>query len=354
MPTHAGDATAWLVLASRGRTATITIRSEPNTSRPAPTEKLDSGQHETHQNAYHATGTAKPGTHSGTDRHPGTQRESMTPTSSVIYETHMHTPLCRHAIGSPVDYARVARERGLKGIIVTDHNPLPDGYARSSRMYPEQFEAYLDMVAEAADRMAGKVDVRLGLEADFVPGLERFIERQLASADFNYVLGSVHPQLKEYREAHFTGDVLAFQRGYFDQLVMAAESGLYDALSHPDLVKNIFPEAWDYRLVQDHVLRSLDRIAATGIAMELNTSGLNKAIAEMNPNASMLSAMHERGIPVVVGADAHVPERVADGFAKAYGLLEDAGYSDVSMFLDRERFDVPIGSARASLAVGAD
>lgn len=265
----------------------------------------------------------------------------------------MHTPLCRHAKGSPVDYARVARERGLKGIIVTDHNPLPDGFARSSRMYMEQFDEYLDMVAEAAETMAGVVDVRLGLEADFVPGMEGFIERQLASADFNYVLGSVHPQLAEYRDKNFTGDVLDFQRGYFDQLVMAAETGLYDSLSHPDLVKNIFPDAWDYRLVQDHVLRALDRIAATGIAMELNTSGLNKAIAEMNPNPSMLSAMRERGIPVVVGADAHVPERVADRYPQAYRLLEEAGYSEVSLFLNRERVDIPISAARASLAVTA-
>ncbi len=261
----------------------------------------------------------------------------------------MHTPLCRHASGLPVEYARVAEERGLKGIIVTDHNPLPDGYARSSRMFPEQFDAYLDLVAEAADRMRGVVDVRLGLEADYVPGMEGFIERQLGSAEFHYVLGSVHPQMTEYRAAHFSGDVLEFQQGYFDQLVLAAESGLYDALSHPDLVKNIFPDAWDYRRVEAHVLHCLDRIAATGVAMELNTSGLNKAIAEMNPNSAMLGAMHERDIPVVVGADAHVPGRVADGYPMAYRLLEDAGYSAVSLFLERERVDVPIGMALASL-----
>ena len=47
----------------------------------------------------------------------------------MLYETHMHTPLCKHAAGEPEDYAEVAQRRGLKGIIVTCHNPAPDGFS---------------------------------------------------------------------------------------------------------------------------------------------------------------------------------------------------------------------------------
>ncbi|HSH14701.1 MAG TPA: PHP domain-containing protein, partial [Verrucomicrobiae bacterium] len=35
---------------------------------------------------------------------------------------HMHTPLCRHAVGEPVEYARRARELGLREIAFTDHS----------------------------------------------------------------------------------------------------------------------------------------------------------------------------------------------------------------------------------------
>jgi histidinol-phosphatase (PHP family) len=59
--------------------------------------------------------------------------------------------------------------------------------------------------------------------------------------------------------------------------------------------------------------------------------------------------MHERGIPVVIGADAHVPERVGDGYLTALGLLESVGYQEVSFFLDRKRQSVPIQAARESL-----
>lgn len=261
----------------------------------------------------------------------------------------MHTPLCRHAEGEPSEYAEVAFERGLKGITVTCHNPLPDGIASGTRMYPHQFEEYLELVEETRRAMAGKIDVRLGLEADFLPGLESWVERQLSSADFNYVLGSVHPQLEEYWERYWTGDPLEYQLRYFELLAQAAESGLYDSLSHPDLVKNISPEAWEYSRVEGEVKRSLDRIATTGMAMELNTSGLKKRVPEMNPNFEMLEAMRERDIPVVVGADAHNPQRVGDKFLEAYSLLSEAGYTEVSYFLGRERQVLPIEVARESL-----
>ena len=48
------------------------------------------------------------------------------------------------------------------------------------------------------------------------------------------------------------------------------------------LVKNSTADAWDPDALADHIGRCLDRVAAAGTAMELNTSGLNKVIREMN------------------------------------------------------------------------
>jgi histidinol-phosphatase (PHP family) len=261
----------------------------------------------------------------------------------------MHTPLCRHASGEPQEYAAVAEKRGLKGIIVTCHNPLPDGIAQGSRMYPEQWPEYLSLIDRARREWQGRVDIRLGLEADYMPGLEPFIKEQLESADFHHVLGSVHPQLGEYQERFYMGDDFAFQQQYFAHLAAAAETGLYDTISHPDLVKNLAPQSWNIERIFPFIEAALDRIAATGTAMELNTSGLQKTIPEMNPFPAMLRAMHRRGIPVVIGADAHVPRRCAADYETALDLLEDSGYKTISFFLERKRQSVSIENARASL-----
>jgi histidinol-phosphatase (PHP family) len=120
-----------------------------------------------------------------------------------------------------------------------------------------------------------------------------------------------------------------YQKTYFQHLAQAAESGLFDTLSHPDLVKNEAPDEWDFARIRPDVERALDRIARTGVAMELNTSGLNKAFPEMNPGRDMLRLMAERGVPVVLGADAHRAERVADRFEEALWMLEAAGFREV-------------------------
>jgi histidinol-phosphatase (PHP family) len=97
------------------------------------------------------------------------------------------------------------------------------------------------------------------------------------------------------------------------------------------------------------IRRALDRIAATGVAMELNTSGLNKTVPEMNPGPAMLREMSTRGIPIVIGADAHLPQRVGDKYEEALDMLREAGYREVSFFLERKRHDVSIEAARSSL-----
>ncbi len=205
------------------------------------------------------------------------------------------------------------------------------------------------MVERAQAAFAGRLDVLLGLESDFMPGLEPWLERLHRRAPLHHVLGSVHYQMAFYRERYFTGDVFLYQKTYYEHLALAAESGLFDTLSHPDLVKNERPAEWHFPRIRDVVERALDRIAVTGVAMELNTSGLLKAIPEMNPNAEQLRLMRERGIPVVLGADAHRPDRVADGYGAALRLLIEAGYEEVNIIVNRRRQAIPLQLALQSL-----
>lgn len=267
----------------------------------------------------------------------------------LLYEMHSHTPLCKHARGEPEDYAAVAEARGLKGLVVTCHCPLPDGISHAVRMAPEQYDDYIALVARARAKFAGRVDVRLGLESDFYPGVEPWLEKLHARVPLHHVLGSVHTQVPDYRAWYFRGDYFAYQQVYFDHLAQSAETGLFDTLAHPDLVKNEAPEEWHYARIEPFIVRALDRIAKTGVAMELNTSGVNKALPEMNPGDRILTLIRERGIPIVIGADAHRPERVGDGYAVALHKLAALGFREVSYFLDRKRHTVPIAAALASL-----
>ena len=260
-----------------------------------------------------------------------------------MYDSHMHTPLCKHARGPLSAYAERALEVGLCGITFTCHSPMPDGWDAGLRMTLAQLPQYVDMVEEERAEFAGRVEVRLGLESDFFPGLEGWIEDIHNRADFSTILGSVHALTKEFKARYLNGATrLEYEKSYFENLADAAETGLYDCLSHPDIVKIAHPKQYDVADHMDTIRRVLDRIAATGIAMELNTSGLNKSYPEMNPGMAMLSEMAQRDIPVVIGSDSHDPHRVGADFEAALNNLRDAGYERVSYFIERKRHELAI------------
>jgi len=277
-----------------------------------------------------------------------------TKSGALFYDSHMHTPLCKHAWGEPEEYAQQAIKAGLKGIIFTCHAPMPNGFWPTVRMAESEFETYVALVQRAAAAYKGKLHVCLGIESEWFPGYEDYIRELHQRVEFDYVLGAVHWQAKEYLAKFESGTIENFRRIYFDHLAKSAESGLYDCLAHPDLVKNYHPDSWCFAIIKNSVAASLDRIAATGVAMELNTSGLNKSYSEMNPGNEMLRMMAERKIPIVVGSDAHRAQRVGEHFVTALNNLTEAGYEHVSYFQKRQRIDLKISDVLASLKKAAD
>ena len=269
--------------------------------------------------------------------------------TAVYFDSHMHTPLCKHAVGEPELYAERALQQGLAGIIFTCHSPMPNRFWPHVRMDEREFDAYVALIERCRKKYEGRLEVRLGMETDYFPGYEKWAESLHKRADFHYCLGSVHWQGPEYHERFDTGHREDFRRSYWDNLAASAETGLFDCLAHPDLIKNYRHHSWHYPDWVPDIVAALDRIAKTGVCMELNTSGLNKNYPEMNPSPPMLSLMHERGIPVVIGSDSHKPERVADNFIQALQTLQEAGYTEVNVFKHRQRTALPITNVLAQL-----
>lgn len=267
-----------------------------------------------------------------------------------MFDSHMHTTLCNHAVGEPEAYAEHAVGMGLKGIIFTCHSPMRGDWWVRVRMRVDQFEQYLAMVQRCKQAFHGQLEVRLGIESDWFPGFEDWIAELHQMADFDYCLGSVHWHGPDYME-RFESKVKRdeFRQIYWDHLATAAETGLFDCLAHPDLIKNYRCETWNFQEMQPYIEKSLDRIAKTGKHMELNTSGLNKIYAEMNPGQDMLQLMQQRGIPVVIGSDSHKPTRVGENFSLALQNLQAVGYEKVSVFQNRKATDLRITEALASL-----
>jgi histidinol-phosphatase (PHP family) len=256
-----------------------------------------------------------------------------------VIDCHIHTHLCRHAVGTPLEYVAAAERAGVTVMAFTDHLPLLDGSETDYAMRMGELPGYVEDVVQLRSRAAAP-EVLLGIEADWTPGAEKRLCELLREYPFDVVLGSVHfiegwafddPDLVERYERT---DVDALWRTYFAEVQAAARSGIFDVIAHPDLVKK-------FRYMPTFDLAQLYRqtavvFADAGVAIEVNTAGLRKPCAELYPARPFLKACRRAGVPATMGSDAHRPEEVGAGLPEAREALLAAGYESVVFFRERE------------------
>ncbi len=249
----------------------------------------------------------------------------------MLVDYHLHTARCGHARGTMEEFVLAARGKGLKEIGFADHIPmywLPDEHrdpelAMSYAELPVYMEEILALRAKYTE-----MTIKLGIEADYIPGREEELSQFLSCYDFDYVLGSVHyveswgfdnpAYIARYKE----WDIDELYHRYFDLVQQAARSGLFNVMAHPDLVKK-----FGYRpqgSLHDLYAETARVFKSAGVYVEINTAGLRAPVGEIYPNHEFLQYCIKHGIRFTIGSDAHLPEQVGEGFEQIPLLVSES------------------------------
>ena len=275
----------------------------------------------------------------------------------MLTDYHVHlrpderaaTPERYFTPGNAERYRETAAERGIAELGVAEHvyrftaaldvweHPFWREYAR------DDLDAYCGFVRE-------QTDLRLGIEADFVPGREDRMANLLEGRDWDFVVGSVHflrdrsLDTEEYSVWGAGESAEKVWRRYFETVAEAARSGLYDVIAHPDLVK-----VWGRATpLPDGDLRryyepAVEAFADAGVAVELSTAGWRKPVGEQYPSLALLEMVVDAGCPIALSSDAHVPEQLGFEYERALELLEQVGVGEIAVFERRARRLEPVG-----------
>lgn len=224
---------------------------------------------------------------------------------------------------------------------ISDHAPQVPEPFDDWRMREADWPEYLEWMERARVHAAGRIPVRRGLECDWLPGNEGWIEELAGRAEWDYLIGSVHylgswdfdnPNLLSLWD---TCDVEDVWERYWAEYTRMAGSGLFDILAHPDLVKKFgHRPAGDLNRFYEPVI---DVIAASGCVIELNTAGWHKPCEESYPSVAFLELAASAGVPLVISADAHAPEDIGRDFARAMDLARRCGFRETVLFEHRKR-----------------
>ena len=261
---------------------------------------------------------------------------------------HLHTRLCGHASGDVGDYLENAARKGLREVGFADHLPLyflpPGEKMPGYAMGEEELPLYVELVNSLRD--AAPVRVKLGIEADYVPGFEKKLAALLSAYSFDYVMGSVHfidgwgfdnpAEIREYGSR----EIIRVYERYFSLVQQAALTGFFDIMAHPDLIKKFgFRPQADLTPLYEETARVFKK---AGVCAEVNTAGLRCAAKEIYPSPALLEIFFKNGIPVTFGSDAHSPGLAGKDLEKAFSLVKNAGYREFAVFEGRKRTFVKI------------
>lgn len=248
-----------------------------------------------------------------------------------------------------------AIRRGLSEIAITDHVDIYTGLPYGELMnfeVPGGVKTYMDVAGlyrelEAVrDRYAGRLTVKVGAELG-QPRVNPQAARDFL-ADYgerlDFVIGSIH-NMEEDLDVYYYDfekiDVAKMYDHYVDWLLELAENGDFDVMGHltyplrymferNQMRLNLKPYEEKFRLLFKYLTEK-------GRGIELNVSGLYRAMRDTMPPMQLLKLYRECGGEIItIGSDAHKAENIGLFQKEAREMLMEAGFRYITIFAGRK------------------
>ena len=251
----------------------------------------------------------------------------------MTLDTDFHSHVVR---SSALEMAQSAQKRGIRVLGLSEHVfQISEARAPLEHMTLEgpmlPFAQYIEAVQMTAQQ--SKVDVRLGLEVDFVPETNEVIQASLQGYPWDFLIGSIH-QIDGTVFEHYNtvdreeGEALWLR--YFQLLREAVNSGYFSLVSHPVRMRSQNP------YLPPKLDEELERLTVDAtrrdIALEINGFDV-LTYPDIVRRLTRACALHKT--PISVGSDAHNPTEVAQAHSQTLKILREAGITKVRIWKGR-------------------
>ncbi len=247
---------------------------------------------------------------------------------TIVSDMHSHV-----SRSSALQMVRAAQQKGLRVLGLSEHV----FQMRETRLALQHlglegpllsFNEYIDDVRAAS--IQSNIDVRLGLEVDFIPGKNEQIQAFVQDYDWDFLIGSVH-QIDDIQfEANHKwnreeGEALWLQ--YFELLRNAVASGYFTVVSHPMRLRvnnPYLPSKFDEEL--EHLASKATR---HDVALEINGYDVSHyhSLVRRLARACLLHST-----PISVGSDAHSPGEIMQSYQQIEQMIRETGVTKIRLW----------------------
>jgi histidinol-phosphatase (PHP family) len=266
----------------------------------------------------------------------------------MLTNHHTHS-LYSDGNSHPEEYIKQAIDKGFDLLGFSEHSPLPFDSTFSFQHSKE--DEYLTLIATLKSRYSSRIQLALGMEIDYIPGVSEDFDALINRYSLDYSIGSVHlvkernqdslwfidgpvPEIYDSGlEEIFNGDIRKAVSAYYRQVNEMLQSQHFDILGHMDKIKmhnqdRYFREneAWYQALVKE----TLHLIREKNVIVEVNTRGIyKKRSATTYPGPEILKQICELQIPVMINSDAHQPHELIGAFSAGLEIIKEAGIREL-------------------------
>ncbi len=246
---------------------------------------------------------------------------------------HVHTRLCRHAVGTMEEYVKAAIAAELRHMVFLEHLEEGIEYLERTWLRENDFDYYFEEGNRLKQVYGEFIEIGLGVEVGYNPDCPDKILKRLSARKWDRIGLSYHfyrlPENGRYLnflsrkqnniKAFLKNDVSALLSHYFSTLTEAVQIIPADVLCHLDAGLRHVPGLClnsEHRDLIDGLLYQLKEAA---MKLELNTSGYETRDMPF-PAFALVEKAAGLDIPMVTGSDAHLPSQVGRHFKR---LAED-------------------------------
>lgn len=262
---------------------------------------------------------------------------------------HTHTVYC-DGKNKAEEMIWAAIKSDFHSIGISTHGPV--NFTTDWNIQINKVDKYIDEVLFLKEKYKDKIDVLLGMELDYIPGIGFDELTQDLIKKLDYYIGSVHylgrfcdnsmwtvdynleELIKGVNEC-FDGNMKYAVEAYYSLISEMAEKFQPPIIGHLDLIKKFNKnnvlfyegEEWYISIVE----KCLNTIKKAKSVIEINTGGISRGYTEEQyPSTFILKMMMEKNIPITINSDAHTTEGINCKFAEMYELIKLIGFEQIN------------------------
>ncbi|HPE87780.1 MAG: histidinol-phosphatase [Bacteroidales bacterium] len=273
---------------------------------------------------------------------------------------HTHSLYCDGK--APLEaFVRTALNHHFSVLGFSSHAPVP--FSNGFAVAEDQLPVYCREVRALQEKYAEQIQIFLGLEADYIPGVTRSFSALRASCGLDYIIGSVHlvvnpdkkglwfidgPRVSTYDNGLkmlFDNDIRAAVGAYYTQIQQMIRAGAFEIIGHLDKIvmhNNHRFFSTDAPWYTTLMTETLEQIRQQNLIVEVNPRGRYKGrCSNLFPEEKWLPVIREMKIPVMLNSDAHHPDDLMKEYDYSLAAIRAAGFSylhiyDGANFIEQE------------------